>query len=354
MRDSVARTVSIALWCSLGIAGCGGYAPIRRPNSDLWQRSVAPVLVNAVPEIEQIPRTQYAQQDGVRVSAALLDAGLTRAVFQADLVGRGVQPLALAIHNDSDRTYQFQKGRVEPRYVPAARAARYAAPPLITRTARELQWLGFFVPGLLMEGLIEPLSTIDFPKFEEAARRPAAMDRRGLAEAFAAREIPDAEVPPQGALEGVMFIPVRPVDRPLTMRLVDAQTQQPLELPLGLPATYVTFREYPQTLPIVWSAASAAARQIKSWRVMSDSATGVISARPRASWPMWIRHAPVTISLQQASVDRTVLKVEGPWRGKTTEDYGRSSPTIDRFLATLDAQFLSPPAEPAVDAGHPS
>ncbi len=156
------------------------------------------------------------EKDRVAVAVQLLDAEHSQAVFDVDLLRRGIQPLVIEISNHSGTAYRFTKAHVDAQYIPADRAARYSYPNPVITTLRLAWWLVSFVPVMLFAQSVT----------EAANRRPTM--NRDVRRDYAQGEITDATISPNGTLTGMLFIAPRKPGTPLTITLLNASTQEPL------------------------------------------------------------------------------------------------------------------------------
>ena len=330
--------VALGLVLALSSLGCGDYWPVRWPRSDLWthHRSVRPPIQlsqgGAAIALGRI------QKDDVEVVVELMDAFQTKEAFHADFVGSGIQPMHVLIHNGSDHPYRFRKAEVDARYLPAASVARrvYIHPGEIV--ADLVKWVAWFIPGFVFESVVEPATTLDFPGIEEAARRPPTPDNQSIKADFMKHEIADAEIGPNGSLEGVMFIRPPKLGGVLRVKLLNARTQQPLvfELPTP-PPVYTQGRLYSHPYEKVWDAVLTAISGVRGWRVLaSDKPKGLISVRKGVKLLGWTRAVQMTVAVEKIDDRLTQVKLEMPLPRSTTATYGTYSPSIEKFFQALD------------------
>lgn len=151
------------------------------------------------------------EKDGVSVAVDVMKPEETEDVFGADLVRQGTQPLLLMIHNGSAQTYRFRKADVDARYIPAAEAARHAYGNPVVTGGRMIGWAVWHVPAVV------------FRSVRKGLRRPVtAQDVRTD---FLREEIADADIGPQGSIQGFMFVrPLEPGSR-ITVKLLNLGTQ---------------------------------------------------------------------------------------------------------------------------------
>ena len=349
----VTTRVLLGLLLSCGSVGCGGYWPLRWPNQALW--TPAPSERNPIPLPLDEAETFSSQvtQEGVTIAADLLDWVRARELFQTDLVRHQIQPLLLVIRNGSDQPYTFRKTSVGVPTIPAEVAARWAIVHPTVQAARTLRWLTFFLPGLIFESVIEPLTTMDFPGIEEAAQRPPRSERHHIIEEFVTREIPDGEIDPGHTLAGALFIRPLPLGSVIPLTLMNTRTQQPLVLHVALPPPiYGASREYPAARDAVWRVALRTSTAMASWRLTSVDATqGVIVARTGVTFLRWTTASQLTVTIQSVAAQRTKVDIRSTLLRADSLHYGEHSRTIDRLFETLDGAFPQTIAPTA--AGRP-
>ena len=159
------------------------------------------------------------EQAGVSVDVEILDREHTVDIFDVDLVKKGVQPVMIKIHNQSTQTYRFKKADVDARYIPAATAAKRAYENPIRIGGRLVGRAVGTVPRWLLNSRreIEREQATDQPLFN-----------REMQASFVQGEIPDAEVTPDGTLEGFLYLrPLEPGAH-VRVRLLNTSTQEPL------------------------------------------------------------------------------------------------------------------------------
>ncbi|MBI3996083.1 MAG: hypothetical protein HY352_00335 [Candidatus Omnitrophica bacterium] len=347
----IVRAVSVLL--AAATIGCAGYCPVRWPKRELWASSVASPPPIRLPATAPSDGADVMRKEGVAVVARLLNPAQTRQVFHAHLVRNGAQPLVLSISNDSDQPYHFRKGDVDPRYIPATRAARWAVVhPAITAT-RLVSWMVMIVPGLLFECLIEPLTTLDFPGVEEASQRPSAPNNRTIREDFIRQEIADGDIGPREQRTGVLFLRPPKLGRVIPVTLINAHTQQPLIFEVHTPASvYVDERIYPYPSARVWEAVAKTVKGIASWRVTSsDQASGRITVKTGTGFWRWSTRTQITLTVEAVDAQHTRVRVERTLRGDDTRALGRPTPTIERLISELEALLPRAPSTRSTSRG---
>ena len=160
------------------------------------------------------------QQAGVSVNVQCLTAEETNDIFDTDLVGKGIQPLVITIHNDSQQTYQFRKADVDDHYIPAATAARAAYENPIAESA-----------GVATRALSKVWSLLPH-KQKEAL--PSSVLNKEVRASFVREEIADADIGPGGSRSGFMYTKPQQPGSHISVRLINSQTQEPLvfEIPV--------------------------------------------------------------------------------------------------------------------------
>ena len=332
---------SFGLACSA--IACGSFRPVQAPRSDLWQapRLTPPRIV--LPDLQVATPSSRAQQDDVTVLLQLLDAERAHAIFGVDFQRYDLQPVLIAIRNDSPRTYAFRHAGVVPRPVPAARVAGLASLHPIRIAAEHVRWLTFLVPGLLVESLIEPL-TIDFPGIEEAAQRPAVPNARAVRAEFVRHELSEGLLDPDQTLAGVLFLRPFRLGSPVTISLLDVKSRQLLRLRVPTPTiASVERRTYRQPVETVWKAAVQAASRMDTWRVVStDTVRHVLVAHTGARLFGWSRVVHITVTVERKTDRVTEVQIDSVRPGALSTAYGLSSTTLDQFTQTLASGLPKP------------
>ncbi len=167
--------------------------------------------------------TSGQQQEGVSVDLKVLDAEQAKDIFDADVVGKGVQPLLITIHNTSHQTYHFSKGNVDANYIPAAIAARAAYENPVVVGGRMVKRVLGVIPGWLMQS---DKHTSSRPILNQEIQRSVVKE-----------EIPDRDIGPNGSLAGFMYVHRLASAKALSVRLINVQTQESLFFHLVGPGT---------------------------------------------------------------------------------------------------------------------
>ena len=356
-RRRVVVTWGLALL--LPCLGCG-YFPLRWPKRELWSAGWTEPLTITLPLGDAVVLPVRVEQERVMVAAEFLDPERTVDVFHANLLRNHIQPLLLVLRNGSEQPYRFRKADVDARYVPAAQAARWACVHPAVTAARLIRWGVFFLPGLLMESVVEPTTTLDFPVFEELARRPERTDSRQIIVEFQRHEIADGDIGPDEIRAGAMFLRPPRLGSVIAVRLVNARTQQPLVLKIPAPPpVYEAHGTYPHSYETVWNAALEAGARIKSWRVASsDPKTGVIAVRHGLRFLTWSTVTRITIAVHALAEARpaplTQVTVQSTLRRRDTTGSGEHSRTIEQFFFELGGALPAPVAEPLENPTGPS
>ena len=157
----------------------------------------------------------------VSVEVERYAADETQAIFGADLLRHGIQPLSLLIDNRSPQAYVFQKANVDAHYLPAAEVAQVAYENPVQVGVHGLLWT-----------VLLPLRALrvlkNYPRKTGKASFVGPPTNAEIQANFLKMEIADATVGPNGSLAGDLFIhPITPGSR-ITVKLINAQTQEPL------------------------------------------------------------------------------------------------------------------------------
>jgi len=294
----------------------------------------------------------HHERQHVMVAVDVLEADRARVIFGVDLLGHGIQPLLMRIQNDSDQPYHVQKAWMNLRVHPAIRVARYASQGPTKTAMRNVRWLLFLVPGVVFSSLIEPLTTIDFPAMQEAARRPPKPVNRQIEADFAKAELPDAVIGPGESVAGVVFASRLRGDR-LLLTLTNAQTQEPLtiEVRLSPPELDSQTHEYAVPYATVWKAAVRAASSVRSWTVRSISTDhGVITVTKGLRWWPWIAQMQLAVTVEQIDAARTQVRIFRVMPKTQAVVSAGKQVGIDRFFQELETVLPAPvpPPQPVV------
>lgn len=344
------RPLTLTLVLALSSVGCAGYRPVRWPRSDLWSPSPSEPSTIRLPSTEAADYAGRIQKENVSVAVELIDPQRATQMFHADLVRHGVQPLMVAIHNSSDQTYVFRKANVAAHRIPARKAAQWACVHPVATVAQSVRWLAFLVPGLIVESIVEPASTLDFTGIEEAARRPPATHNQAITADFVAHEIADAEIFPDHDHAGILFIRPPKLGGILPVTLINASTSQSLRFEIPTPPpVYAESHDYAHPYDTVWNAAVKSAERIASWRVVStEKAGGVIAVRK--GLPPFTRTRPMTITVKPLNDRSTRVTIQTALRRATSTGLGERSLVIPKFFEglahRLPAKKVSPPPPP--------
>ena len=331
----------------LATAGCGGYWPVLWPKRTMWVANPIERSPIQLPTADAAVYPNQLHKDGVVLVVDFMTPTRTKDTFHADLLLHGIQPLFLIVENRSKYTYAIAKSTIDPHYIPAARAARQAFVHPVTTTLRTIKWLTFLLPGIVMESVVEPTSTLDFPKFEEAAQRPPKPDNASLKAAFEAVEMVDGPIGPQRVRSGVVFVRPLTLGSVIPVTLINTGTQQPLVFDiLTPPPLFVDEREYPYPSVLVWDTAVKTVRAMTGWRVASvDQPEGMITLQQGVRVFGWKTTRRTTITVHAIDEHRTSVKCQSSLRRSDSAGAGERSRNVDRFLQELDQVFpLAPPA----------
>lgn len=159
------------------------------------------------------------EQAGVSVEVEVLDREHAMDIFDVDLIKKSVQPVMIKIRNGSTQTYRFTKADVDAHYIPAATAAKRAYENPIRIGGRLMGRAVRTVPRWLLNSRreIEREQATDQPLFN-----------REMQASFVQGEIPDADVAPDGMLEGFLYLKPLEPGAHVRVRLLNTGTQEPL------------------------------------------------------------------------------------------------------------------------------
>ncbi len=178
-----------------------------------------------------IPYPGEIVKDKVAVAAELLDREQTMNVFEVDIARHGVQPVSIRIRNGSDHAYRFRKADIDHPLIPAVDVARYAYPSVLLTGVRLVRWGVLIIPVRITEFLLGLLPLVDFSA-EEA--NPFPVMNAQIRKDFQQVELPDADIAANESIDGFVFIRQASRGSLLKVKLVNSQTQQPLEFELHL------------------------------------------------------------------------------------------------------------------------
>ncbi|MBI2093708.1 MAG: hypothetical protein HYT88_03180 [Candidatus Omnitrophica bacterium] len=344
------RFVSLSVCGCLLSAGCQGYFPLRAPRADLWQAKTAASPSIPLPDVQPSAYSLHSQQEGVTFAIEVFDARRSQEAFGANLPLQGISPVMVLLHNGSDTAFLFHKAHVRPLAVIAKKAARRAYVHPLRRVYRSLKWAALFVPGLLMQSLVEPLTTLDFPGFQEASRRPEKPNHNGIQAAFIESEIKDGAIEPSASRTGWLFVPTLVPGKSLQVDLVDASTLKSLSLKLKIPLASVSeSRDYLVSSKKVWDVAIEEASKMPGWRLISaDEKKGTMEISYGTKF-IWVGSTgKLLISIQEITPEQTLLRLED------TQDSAKSlliplSRRAEKFLGDLDSALPMRPPEPVLE-----
>lgn len=338
------RLLLLGLSMTLGFFSIGCYTPVRWPRRTLWAPSVEARSPIQQPQVAASSAVSRSEQDGVSVLLDVVDRRRAQELFHADLLGRGVQPIFLAIRNGSGQTYQFSKADVALPLMPPAQAAQRSLPHPARRAARLIKWGLFFFPGLVMQSIVEPTTTLDFPVFEETAQRPPRADRRAITAGFQQQEIADGAIGPDATQTGFVFVRPLRMGQTVPLRLINTATQQPLAFNIPMPSlVYEERHEYAHPYDKVWGAVVSTVSALKAWRLASsDRDQGILVVRKGVKVWRWSTLTKMTIAVERVGKG-TRVTLQSPLRGTTSAAYGSVSPSIGQFFDELEHLLPPPP-----------
>lgn len=169
--------------------------------------------------LQVLPSAHQIKKEQVTVGAEFLNTDLANNIFDTDLVGRGIQPLTIAIENRSNQTYAFRKADVDEHYIPAAQAAKAAYQNPVKAEGQAVGWFLLRIPKLIASVT---------SKRHRPSLASGPFINRDIQADFVKEEIADTTIGPNGSLTGFLFLGLPRQERVLTIKLLNVQTQQPL------------------------------------------------------------------------------------------------------------------------------
>ncbi|MBI2885187.1 MAG: hypothetical protein HYY15_03330 [Candidatus Omnitrophica bacterium] len=357
-RRSPSRALARLAACSALLLAAGGcrwsYSPVRRPSSTLWVAAPNPSQRIQLPSRAVTEYPLVVREGPITVGVDIVDAVRSREYFGADLLRRGIQPLLLVVANDGDRPYALPPAFVSARIVPAQRASAYASQTVAGRVGRHIQWLAFFVPGLVFSSVIEPLTTLDFPGIQDASARPVRSANREIRQDFVSHELAPGPIEPGAARSGVVYVRRLPSGSILTLSLNDPQGGEPLQVrvPLPLEPVDAQWHVYAASKDDAWKAVAATAAKIGSWRVLAtDPDAGTIRVQKGVRWLGIGNRMQITLMVQPQEGGRVQVGAQTELPGGQAASVGASR-SLQRFFTELDLKLApwvapEPPPEPA-------
>lgn len=168
------------------LQGCASYRAGRLPSSDVSSYA------------------GFQDQDGLKVAVRFFDARQSKQVFGVGKLHEKFQPVFIAIDNRTKSSYSFKKQMLNKQTVPAEEAAKDCGFNTVARVST------YGVAGLFLWPLLIP----------------AVVDGVGSAQAnekmesdYMYKEIKDERVPPNGLLNGVVFLGKMKSGEELAVRL---------------------------------------------------------------------------------------------------------------------------------------
>ena len=178
----------------------------------------SPQELQQAESVHALSRIEHAQ---VSVEVERYAADETQAIFGADLVRHGMQPVSLIIDNESPEAYVFLKTNVDDHYIPATEVAKVAYENPVQVGAHGLLWV-----VLLPSQMLRILKQYAHKTTKASLVGPPTNQQ--IRADFVKREIADTTVGPNGSIAGHLFIhPIKQGGR-VTVKLINAQTQAPL------------------------------------------------------------------------------------------------------------------------------
>ncbi len=348
----VAAALSVCLVCS----SCAGSWPFCLPPRQTWVAAPTPSASINLP-FETIAQTAAkTQQQDIAAAWALITPETAAGWFHAAAVQRGIQPLALILHNGSADPYWFDPASVSPRAISPDRAARQlsSAHPLVT-AARYVKWLTLLPLSLVFVSIVEPSTGLEFPGMEEVIRRPMYSDPLDLQAQLMRYELPAVSLDPDETRAGILLIPSPALGDRLSVKLVNGRTHEPLVLSwTAQPAPIVYF--YDTTYETLWNAAVRTAAAIPSWSVVStDRTQGRILVRRRSlvKFLGGSRPPPITITVVPVSPQRTQITLRDLPSRRHALWFMTSTQKSRVFFDDLTAQ-ITPKTPPSTQASPPA
>jgi len=347
----VAAALSVCLVCS----SCAGSWPLRLPPRETWVAAPTPSTSIDL-SFETIAQTAAkTQRQDIAAAWALITPETAAGWFHASAVQRGIQPLALILHNGSADPYWFDLASVSPRAIPSDRAARRLSSthPLVT-AARYVEWLTFLPLSLVFVSIVEPSTGLEFPGMEEVICRPTSSHPLDLQAQLMRYELSAVSLDPGETRAGLLLIHPPALGDRLSVKLVNGRTHEPLVLSWNAqPAPLIHF--YDTTYETVWNAAVRATAAVPSWSVVStDKTQGRILVRRRSSVKFLgdSRPPPITITVVPVSPQRTqITLIDLPSRRHALW-LMTSTQKSSAFFDDLTAQ-ITPKTPPSAQASPP-
>ncbi|MCK9555791.1 hypothetical protein M0R36_08270 [bacterium] len=182
----------LLLLCSI-ISGCASYRAGRLPTSDIASYSTA------------------QDQDGLKVAAKFFDAKESKQVFGVKKLYRVYQPVYILIDNRTANTYEFKKRMLNKDTVPAEEVANECGFSTAGR-ATAYGVAGVFIWPFLIPAVVDGVGS------SKANQR--------MEDDYMYKEIKDERIPPNGLLNGVVFLGKMKDGEELAIRLRNVDNEE--------------------------------------------------------------------------------------------------------------------------------
>lgn len=163
------------------------------------------------------------QKEGVTVSGKLLNKLECKTYFDRNIIGKGYQPIQIAVSNNSDKTYVLRRSSID---LPLASAEWIAG---LVHTSTIGRALGYGVGGVFIPLLFIPAVVDGFSSAEANKRLDTDFHAKALADVHM--------IPPHVTLNKVIFVPMNQRKEQFVVQLTDAATQDVLNLEVRTPVS---------------------------------------------------------------------------------------------------------------------
>lgn len=160
-------------------------------------------------------------KEGIEVRMSQYSGEEIKKYFAADLAKKEVWPFRLSIKNNSSKSYLFTKGYVQPNQIPSHRASREGK--------RSAGWR--FGTGLLFFITFFGIP-IAIPLFVGGFQALSANNY--MSKSYKEWEIQDVKLDAGKEIDGVVFFQKTTAPREFTISLLEADTNQKLEIPITI------------------------------------------------------------------------------------------------------------------------
>lgn len=179
------KLVWMLLFCFI-VSGCASYRSARLPSSDVTSFS------------------NYQDQDALKVAVKFFDARESKKLFGVKKLYQHYQPVYIAIDNRTTNSYEFKKRDLNKQCSPAEEVAQTCGFSTVGR-ATSYGVAGLFIWPLLIPAVVDGVGS--------------SQANTKMEDDYMYKEIKDERIPPNGLLNGVVFLEKMKDGEELAVRL---------------------------------------------------------------------------------------------------------------------------------------